>query len=283
MTSKAKLLTVINQMNRYFLSLFFTLIFYYSSFGQNVSIAPSRFYYKVAPGSSKAQTLRVTNSSKTKQSFQITFGDFEAPGSSGKTTLLKKGESEHSISRYVSANPAFFELEAGQSKEVQVMLELPNVPEAAKVKWGTLNVKLVKEKSQASNIGKTDIGMGILETFQFVIHLFQTPPNVTNKSAEIIEMKQGQGKTASDKVISIVTKNTGDAILDCASYVELVNLKSGKKERLKPAPFTLLPGGSRDVKFPIPTTQEKGKYTVTGVVDYGSKDDVQAAEMDLEL
>ena len=270
-------------MSKYLFSIIFTIFLIKTGFTQNVSVSPSRFYYKVAPGASKAQTVRVTNSSKNKQSFQITFGDFEAQGSAGKTTLLKAGESQHSLSKYVSANPSFFELEPGQSKEIQVLLELPNLPDAAKVKWGTLLVKLVKEKTEANKLTNKDVGMGILETFQFVIHLFQTPPNVTNKSAEIVEMKQTQGKTANEKVISIVTKNTGEAILDCASYVELVNLKTGKKERLKPAPFTLLPGGSRDIKFAIPAAQEKGKYTVTGVVDYGSKDDVQAAEMELEL
>jgi P pilus assembly chaperone PapD len=270
-------------MNKCIFGFIFILLLFQTGFAQNVSVSPSRFYYKVAPGGSKAQTLRVTNASKNKQSFQISFGDFEAQGAAGKTNLLKSGESVHSLSKYVSANPSFFELEPGQSKEIQVLLELPNMPEASKVKWGTLLVKLVKEKTEANKLTNKDMGMGIMETFQFVIHLFQTPPNVTNKSAEIVEMKQGQGKTANDKVISIVTKNTGEAILDCASYVEMVNLKSGKKERLKPTPFTLLPGGSREIKFAIPTTQEKGKYTVTGVVDYGSKDDVQAAEMDLEL
>ncbi len=250
---------------------------------QQVSVSPSRFYYKVPPGSVKAQTLKVSNNSDKKQSFQLTFGDFAAPGSAGKSALMKAGESPNSITKYISANPAFFELEPGQSKDVQILLELPNLPESNKAKWGTLLVKLAKEKSEATKLGGNNVGMGIVETFQFVIHLFQTPPNITNKQAEIVEMKQIPGTNSTDKVISILTKNTGEAILDCASYVELVNLKTGKKERLKPAAFTVLPGGSREMKFTIPAAQEKGKYTVTGVVDYGSKEDVQAAEMDLEI
>jgi len=250
---------------------------------QSVSIAPSRMYFKVAPGQVKSQILKVTNNSRDKQSFSISFGDFAAPGSQGKSVLLKPGESPNSITKNVSATPAFFELEPGKSKDVQILLELPNLPESNKVKWGTVLVKLVKEKTAANKGDASTVGMGILETFQFVVHLFQTPPNITNKQAEIAEMKQVKGTTPDEKSISILTKNTGDAIIDCASYVELVNLKSGKKDRLKPAAFTVLPGGSREVKFGIPSTLEKGKYTVTGVVDYGSKDDVQAAEMDLEL
>ena len=52
---------------------------------------------------------------------------------------------------------------------------------------------------------------------------------------------------------------------------------------MKPAAFTILPGGSREIKFILPPTMEKGKYNLTGVVDYGSKEEVQAAEMELEI
>ena len=37
------------------------------------------------------------------------------------------------------------------------------------------------------------------------------------------------------------------------------------------------------MKFEIPSTLPKGKYTVTAVVDIGSKDAVQAAEMDIVI
>jgi P pilus assembly chaperone PapD len=270
-------------MNRILTFITLALMFTLSAAAQSVSIAPSRMYFKVTPGQAKAQTLKVTNNSKDKQSFTITFGDFSAPGSEGKSTLLKPGESPNSITKNVSASPSFFELEPGKSQDVQILLELPSLPESNKVKWGTILVKLVKEKTEAKKGDASTVGMGILETFQFVVHIFQTPPNITKKQAEIISFKQVDNTKGTEKMVSILTKNTGDAILDCAAYIELVNLNTGKKERLKPNAFTVLPGGSREMKFVIPSTQEKGKYTLTGVVDYGSKEDVQAAEMDLEI
>lgn len=251
---------------------------------QNVSVAPSRFYYKVNPGGVKSQILKVTNNSTTKESFVISFGDFAAPGSEGKSVLLKSGESENSLSKYISASPSFFELEPGKSQDVQVIVELPNLPEANKVKWGTLNLKIEKkEKKTVSGLGGSDVGMGILETIQFIVHVFQTPPNVTFKKAEIYSLKEVAGDNPGEKAILISTKNTGDAILDCASYVEYVNLRNGKKERLKPSGFTVLPGGSREMKFVLPANMEKGKYNITGVVDYGSREEVQAAEMEIDI
>src|SRR5258706_15938949 len=91
------------------LSLYFQFLILSSLLAQNVSVSPSRFYYKTAPGETKKQILHVTNSSPDKQSFTISFADFSATGINGKTQMLKPGESEHSCSNYMSASPSFFE------------------------------------------------------------------------------------------------------------------------------------------------------------------------------
>src|SRR4051812_47603617 len=65
----------------------------FSSEAQNVSLAPSRLYYKVGLGEYKSQTVTVTNSSTVKQSFNVTFSDFEAPGKEGKSKFMDIGES----------------------------------------------------------------------------------------------------------------------------------------------------------------------------------------------
>lgn len=272
-------------LSKFLKSLTLLLVVAFSLHAQNVSVSPSRFYYKVNPGGMKAQTLKVSNNSKTKESFSISFGDFSAPGSAGKSVMLAAGESPNSLSKYISASPAFFELEPGASQDVQVVVDMPNTPDANKVKWGALKLKLEKNESKTNNGSKNGVGMGILETFQFVVHVFQTPPNITFKQAEIMSLKEiaGAGDDSTGKTISMTAKNTGDAILDCAGYIELVNLRTGKKERMKPSAFTILPGGSREVKFVLPSTLEKGKYNLTGVVDFGSKDEVQAAEMELTI
>jgi P pilus assembly chaperone PapD len=250
---------------------------------QNVSLAPSRLYFKASPGEVKKQIVHVTNNSATSQSFTISFGDFAAPNDDGKTQLMKPGESEHSCSGYMSASPSFFEIEPGKTMDVEVVIDLPNLPEANKVKWGTMMLKLAKERSEASDLGSGAVGMGILETFQFIVHIFQTPPSVTLKQAEITSFKETISEKDQKTSLDIVTKNTGEAILDCATYIEFTNLQTGSEERSKPSAFTVLPGGSRLMKFPIPDTLPKGRYTATAVVDIGRKDAVQAAEMDIEI
>ena len=183
----------------------------------------------------------------------------------------------------MSATPSFFELEPGKSQDVQVVLDLPNLPEANKVKWGTMILKLAKERNDAGKNSKEGVGMGLLETFQFVVHIFQTPPGVTFRQCEITTFQEITGPADPGRKLMLIARNTGETILDCASYLEFTNLKTGYELRTKPTAFTILPGGGRQVKFSVPTDLPRGQYTVTAVVDIGSKEAVQAAEMDLEV
>jgi P pilus assembly chaperone PapD len=249
---------------------------------QNVSIAPSRLYFKVGLGEYKNQTVTITNNSQSKQSFTVSFADFEAPGSSGKSKFMDIGESENSCSKWLSATPSFFEIEPGQSQQIQVLLQIPNLPEANKVKWSAMKIKIAKEKVKAQTADANSVGMGISETFQFAVHIFQCPPSVTFKNAEIVSFKDVTTLKDTGRVLTLLVKNSGEAILDCASYLEITNLQNGNEERLKPFAYTILPGGSREVNFKLPN-RPKGKYSVLGVVDYGSKENVQAAEITLDV
>src|SRR4051812_34867141 len=96
---------------------------------QSIAIAPSRLYYKVALGEYKNQTISITNNSGSKQSFTISFTDFEAPGTAGKSKFMNIGESENSCSKWLSATPSFFEMEPGQTQQVQVLMQIPNTPD----------------------------------------------------------------------------------------------------------------------------------------------------------
>ncbi len=252
-------------------------------FSQSVSLSPSRAYFKASPGETKKQVVHVTNNSGASQSFTITFGDFATTGIDGKTKLQKSGENEHSCAQYMNASPSFFQLAAGKTQDIEVIIDLPNLPESNKVKWGTMMLKLTKEKEDANKGMNDGVGMGILETFQFVVHLFQTPPSVTFKQAEIDNFKEITQQGESIRTLALITRNTGEAILDCATYVEFSNLKTGYEQRSKPSAFTMLPGGGRQIKFSVPKDLPKGSYTVTAVLDIGSKEAVQAAEMDIEI
>ncbi|MBK8585594.1 MAG: hypothetical protein IPN88_09270 [Bacteroidetes bacterium] len=114
--------------------------------GQNVSISPSRLYYKTPIGEYKTQEINITNSSPNKQAFVVSFSDFEPAGIEGKSRFMKAGESENTCSQWLSATPSFFELDPGATQKVQVLLQVPASPEANKVKWAAMQIKLAKRK-----------------------------------------------------------------------------------------------------------------------------------------
>ena len=228
--------------------------------GQSVAVSPSRLYYKVEVGDYQNQVIRITNNSDATESFTLSFGDFEAPGSEGKSELMPAGSSKHGCSQWLSADPSYFTLEPGKTQEARILLQVPNSPEANAVKWATAMVKLAKEKDEA--LTKQDgHGMGILQTFQFVIHIFQTPPSITYKNAEITNFLEVSLPGDQSRQLMLSIKNVGDAILDCAAYVDITSLTTGDEERIKPFAFTVLPGGARDVKFLLPNTLKPGKYS----------------------
>ena len=45
----------------------------------------------------------------------------------------------------------------------------------------------------------------------------------------------------------------------------------------------MLPASNRDVTFLIPKDYPPGKYSVLGVLDYGNRDEVAAAEIEIEI
>ena len=250
---------------------------------RGTSVSPSRLYYKINPGGYKSQTIHITNSGKTKESFTVSFANFSSPGNKGKTKIDTSLNSEHGCAQWLSASPSFFEVGAGETQDIEILLQIPNTPDANTVRWGIIIVKSAYENKGSEEGGEKTVGMHIMQSFQFGVHVFQTPPSVTFK--EVTVRKFYRDSLASDSTINlnIEVENTGDAIANCAPYLDLINLKTGESHRLKGKGFTVLPGGIREVVFILPEGIKPGEYSILGVVDYGSKTDFAASEMKLTI
>jgi P pilus assembly chaperone PapD len=266
--------------NTFYAVFFFFTVTIINTFGQGAAVAPSRLFFSASPGSSETQVLRVTNSTSSKQAYTISFADFEPEGNKGKTRMMQHGESVHSLKSNITATPNFFELDPGQTQEINVAVSLANVPEANQVKWGSVVVRLAREREPGE--GGNQMGFGIMETFQLVVYIFQTPPAVNLKRAEIT----GFTKNINDKGengLLLTVDNTGEAILNCASYVELTSYSTGKVERIGVKAYTMLPDSEREVFFALPDTLKSGTYSALGVVDFGSREEIEAAEFELKV
>lgn len=251
-------------------------------YGQGVSISPSRLYFDADIGQTQVKRITVTNNSKTNQTYTISFADFSSPGNDGKATI-DTVKTEHSLSQWLGASQSLIELQAGESRDVEIILQLPNSKEAARVAWSTLTLKLSKERKAPDELSESSMGFGIMHTFQIVIYIFQSPPSVTFKEAQILAFEDGGLDVNGKKRVKLHLKNTGETILDVAAYLELTNTSTGITKREKAMAFTTLPGHDRIFYFTLSDDLASGKYSVLGVVDYGDRDAVIGAELELTI
>jgi hypothetical protein len=139
-----------------------------------------------------------------------------------------------------------------------------------------------KRSLDLPNPGSENVAFGLVPTFAFGVFLYQTPPNVSNNRVDITDFRLTSDET-NGNVIDFKIENTGDGISYCTSYVELTNLTTGQERKLPVKQFTILPELIRDFKFTLPADLSPGRYSAVGVLDFGHKEEIQAAELEFEI
>ena len=247
--------------------------------GAGVAVSPSRINMNLRPGKSAVKTITVTNDTKTKNKFKVSVNDFSM-NEKGRSTFVPAGEGKYGLSKWMSITPTFFELEPGEAKKIEINIQIPNTDEGQMAAWSAILVEQAEEKRvlDPSKVGEKSIAFGITPTFAFGVWIYQNPPNVSVNKVEINDYKHlvENGK----EQLLIKAKNLGTGISFCTSYVELTNLNTGEQRKLLVKKFTILPGYFRVFKFELPDDLAKGNYTATAVLDYGSSEEIEAAQLD---
>lgn len=79
--------------------------------------------------------------------------------------------------------------------------------------------------------------------------------------------------------IILFFKPNGNTWIDGTVSTYLFNKDSGKENELNDLSFYSLPGDKRRVEILLPQNIDKGKYTATILIDYGDKENIEAAEL----
>lgn len=278
-------------MKKRFLLLFILSAIIQSVYAQNdsalkdvgVAVSPSHLNYNLKPGETKTFEVKVTNETKLTRSFTINLNDYDVD-QAGKTAFMQAGTSKYGISQWLSIAPTFFEVKPGAVQKIKVTLTVPDTGFINRAGWCLMMIEEKKQREALDNNGNDKkISLGVVPTFAFGVYIYQNPPTVKNNKVEI---KNFVCQITSDKKhrnVELTLQNTGDGIAFCTAYVELTNLSTGKQQKLLIKRFTILPGNSRNYLFALPDSLEKGKYSAVGVLDFGSKDIVEAAELNFEV
>jgi len=247
-----------------------------------VAVSPAHLRFNVEPGGSKTSKVTINNDTERPGSFKLSFNDFNMNGY-GKSEFLKPGTGDHSLSKWINVSPSFVELKPGEKKEIVVTISVPaDDADANKAAWCVLLVEQAEERKTIDPGNNSEqIAFGIIPTFAFGVFIYQNPPNVESNKVDIIDFDFFSSKT--EKTLAIDVENVGDGITYCSIYVELTNLKTGASEKIAMKTFTIVPGLKRVFKFPLPENYSTGSYSAVSVLDFGSDEELQAAEIEFTL
>lgn len=248
-----------------------------------VAVSPSHLNFNLKPGESKTYEVKVTNETLIKRSFTTSLKDFDM-NNAGKTAFSDSGTSKYGMSSWLNITPTFFELKPGEVQKVKITLSVPDTGFSNRAAWSILLIEERKQRESLDNQGDDKkISLGVIPSFGFGVYLYQNPPTVQNNKVEIKNFSLQTGKEKKQRNVEITLQNVGDGIASCVAYIELTNQSTGKQQKLTVKRFVVLPGYVRNYMFALPENLEKGKYSAVGVLDYGSKDVVEAAELEFKI
>lgn len=248
-----------------------------------VAIAPSTMNFRTKPGKSETILLTITNDQKRSEKFKITFQDFTMDNM-GKTSPVAFGEiTPYGLSSYILAAPTVVELRPGEKKKIPITVSMPETDIAYRASWTMMMIDRINERPYILPPNSSDktMQMGVIPTYGFGVHIFQNPPNVKINKVEITSFKFTYDDTA--KYVTLKVKNSGDGMGYCKSYIELNNLKTGKIQKHLLKQFVVFPGLERNFEIMVPGKIEKGQYSVLLVLDFGSKEQIEAAELEVTV
>jgi hypothetical protein len=250
--------------------------------GAGVAVSPAHIHFEVTPGDSESRIVTINNDTDRKNSFRVLFNDFNMNGY-GKSEFLPAGEGSNSLSRWVNVSPSFVELEPGEKVELTVTATIPEGhADSNKAAWAIMMIEQAEERKTIDPGEANDkIAFGVIPTFAFGVFLYQNPPTVEVNNVDIINMMVNTGDQGN--AIQIDVENLGDGISYCTVYVDLTNLQTGETKKLVMKKFTIVPGLKRAFNFQLPEDLSNGQYSAVSVLDFGSDEELEAAEIEFNL
>jgi hypothetical protein len=242
-------------------------------FAQQINVTPSTLTFNLTPGTSKTSYITVRNISNKKHTFQLNLADWYRD-SLGNHVYLKPGDLKQSSASWVTLGVNVVDLDPDQVVDIPVTLSVPAGVKGNSMSWAMLFIQ--NYLSDVTTVDKNaKITTTIREIFRVGIHIYQTPPSVTAKSARAVSLTQDK-KDANTYIFEI--KNTGPTMLNCYANLELTNIESGQVFKLEVQDFPVFPEGKRLIKFKLPPTIPKGSYSALAILDYGENSPLEAIE-----
>jgi len=261
---------------RNFSLLFFLIPLYlipYTSYGQDFEVAPVKMLYDCEPGQIQTKILYIRNHANQKQQFNVSVVDLPAD------SLGKKKKVEKSCKDWLTLNPAFFDLNPNEVKEVKVVLQTP--PGHSETRWCMIYVSATEE--QTSLAADKQMKSGVKVKPRIGVKVIQSPRSNTNWQGAIGGLKEITLATDTVRTFQANISNTGDKVIDGKIYLVLSNLETAKEIKEKPERINVLPGAVKIITLTMPKNVPSGKYSLAAILDYGNNSTLEAVQMNVEV
>lgn len=237
-----------------------------------VSVSPPRVYYEVNPGQTGENEIIVTNASeKHTLELAITLGDWTY-NTSGENLIYPPDSLSNSCAGWVSImGPSYLSLKPKESRNIKVNITVPqDLNDSIPVHTAMLYV------TQMNPIDDVDEkGANIKVSIRSGIKLFHRKlgPRVRK-----IEISNFLWKKDNNELL-LEFKNEGNVWLDGSARPYLFNKSTGNEVSLTDIAFYTMPQDKRVLRIPTLKTLERGDYVATVLLDYGDKNNIEAAEL----
>lgn len=245
-----------------------------------VAVSPSNMRFRTKPGKIETKNLTITNDTYNSYQFKILFHDTEM-GREGQVVQLATDKfSKYSLSKWITANPNFIELKPGEKQEVEITIKVPANEEGNRAAWCMAIVDHVIQREEIiQDPNSENISVGISPSFGFGVYIYQNPPSLSVNEVEILDFSFTYDDD--NKYVHLLTKNLGKGIAKAKVYIELNELNTGFEEKLDLQVFNILPEQEREFDFLLPGKMPKGRYSIMGVLDFGSEEELKAASKEI--
>jgi len=248
--------------------------------GQQVGIQPATLDFHLSPGRTEAQVVKITNLSSQKMVFQLSLADW-LRDSTGAHQYFRADTLPHSCASWVKLEKNSIEILPGRSEDILIRLQGPSDAQAfQQMKWAMLFLQSAPEQDNTAHKNK-ETETKIQQLLRVGIHIYQTPPSVTNSgAARAVALREAPDeKNAYD--FSMI--NTGGTMLQCKVHLELTSIETGREIRSDIIEFPVFPEGKRVIRLKIPAATSSGKYSALAVLDIGEESSLEAIEKNIEV
>ncbi|MBV6426167.1 MAG: hypothetical protein KIPDCIKN_00677 [Haliscomenobacter sp.] len=233
---------------------------------QEFAVKPANLQFPLEPLQSGYRTLTLTNLSDETKTYQLSVGDFEMD-TLGNLVRMDPGASKYSCAKWITFEPATFELAPNESRQIRVTISVPANENGTR--WAELYFQAQEELADLPALADRAMQSQLKAQSRIAVPVLQSPPSNTNYDAEVANLRLAE-RNDTTAVFHADLINKGEKLVTGRIMRSATNLDTGASFKLPPVDVAILPGVRRILDFRFDEVLPKGNYLLTAVwqVDY---------------